>query len=387
MKKIFSFLLIIVSLTAIICCSGGCFLHVHSWIPATCDSPMICRTCGQIEGKALGHSWLDATCLSPKKCSRCGIEEGRSLGHDWSEATCLSAKTCQRCGSTDGKALGHDVPGLSCTQGATCKRCGQDVNALGHNWIDATCLEPKRCDRCGIIEGKALGHSLAQPVKENEVSATCTDKGHWDEVIYCLNCKEELSRTSKTAEALGHTTNNGVCERCGYEIYKTVSGKGDDVLTNITVGDGLYRVRFKNSGKSNFVVWVHDVYGDKDLAVNEIGNFDGYYLLLGTAPYMFEIESSGKWSYTIEKLVKTSETSFKGKGCFVTNIIEVSSGSWTITHNGKSNFIVWAITTSGRDLIVNEIGVYNGKKYISIPKGSNVVFAIEADGNWSITPA
>ena len=47
-------------------------------------------------------------------------------------------------------------------------------------------------------------HMNADPVKENEVSATCTEEGSYDEVVYCSVCKTELSREPKTTEALGH---------------------------------------------------------------------------------------------------------------------------------------------------------------------------------------
>ena len=47
-------------------------------------------------------------------------------------------------------------------------------------------------------------HTAGLPVKEHEVAATCTIAGSYDEVVYCTDCKEELSRTTKTVEALGH---------------------------------------------------------------------------------------------------------------------------------------------------------------------------------------
>ena len=37
-----------------------------------------------------------------------------------------------------------------------------------------------------------------------KVQPTCLDKGSYDEVIYCTVCHEELSRTHKEVEALGH---------------------------------------------------------------------------------------------------------------------------------------------------------------------------------------
>ncbi len=363
----------------------GC-AHTHVWNDATCTESKKCNVCGETEGEPLGHEWEEATCNEPKTCTRCGTIEGEALGHDWEEATCTTPKRCTRCGATDSGVLGHILPGLSCTEGTTYTRCGTAIPALGHDWKNATCTEPKTCTRCGITEGDALGHNAANPTNENHVAATCTENGHYDIVVYCSVCRTELSRETKTEEALGHTTENGVCARCGIERYKTITGRGDDVVSNISVGDGVYRVHFTNSGTRNFVVWVYDKDEDRDLAVNKIGNYDGYYFLTGKAPYTFEIESKGNWSYTIERIGTTNATSFEGKGDYVTEMFSASTGTWHITYKGAHNFVIWLYTTKGRDLIVNEIGNYDGNKRLSIPSGSKAMLVIESDGNWSITP-
>lgn len=359
----------------------------HKWVEATCAAPKTCSVCGATEGEALAHTWRPATCDTPMTCSICGVTSGKALDHSWKDATCTEPKACAVCGLTEGEALGHVASDVSCTEDGICSRCGELILAWGHEWIDATCVEPQTCSRCGETQGEALGHSWAELVRENEVAATCTEDGEYEEVVYCSLCHEELERTLFTEGALGHTTNNGVCSRCGNEVYETVYGNGDDVITDISVGNDLYKVYFTNSGSRNFVVWVYDATGDRDLAVNEIGRYEGYYLLQGTAPYTFEIESSGKWSYTIEKLGNTDETAFSGTGCYVTDKFTSSSGKWHITHQGDSNFVVWLLTTDGRDLIVNEIGDYDGNRLLSIPTGSLAVLIVEADGKWSITPA
>lgn len=332
------------------------------------------------------HSWKDADCTTPKACTLCGVTEGTAKGHTWNEATCTEPKKCSVCGATEGESLGHDAPKLSCTEGDTCTRCGEKVEALGHDWKDATCTEPKTCARCGKTEGKANGHSPAESVKENETAASCTEDGKYDEVVYCAVCHEELSRKTETEKALGHTTTNGVCSRCGNEVYETVNGSGDDVITDVSVGKGLYKVHFTNSGSRNFIVWVHDSSGDKDLAVNTIGKYDGYYFLLGESPFTFEIKSNGKWTYTIEPIGTTSEKSFSGKGNAVTGMFTAPSGKYHLSHDGERNFIVWLYTTSGRDLVVNDIGKYDGNCLLTIPSDSFAILVIQADGNWVIEP-
>lgn len=48
-------------------------------------------------------------------------------------------------------------------------------------------------------------HTPADPVNENEVSATCTTEGSYDSVVYCSDCGEEISRTENKIDKLAHT--------------------------------------------------------------------------------------------------------------------------------------------------------------------------------------
>ena len=196
--------------------------------------------CGMLTGCGHEHEWIEAKCDSPRICKVCNQTEGEALGHDWKDATCIEPKTCLRCGKTEGKMLGHDAPGLSCVDSAICIRCGEEVPALGHEWIEATCTEPKKCSRCGDTEGEALGHIPNDPVEENKKEATCTESGHYDEVIYCSVCHKEISREVKQEAALGHQFNNGVCTICGEKIEATLF---ED--TNI-------RITFKNAEKYRY---------------------------------------------------------------------------------------------------------------------------------------
>ena len=59
---------------------------------------------------------------------------------------------------------------------------------------------------------EALGHSAAESVKENEKAATCTEAGSYESVVYCSVCHEELSRETVTVAALGHD----------FEVYEIV---------------------------------------------------------------------------------------------------------------------------------------------------------------------
>ena len=78
--------------------------------------------------------------------------------------------------------------------------------------IQPTCTQKgsksRHCSRCDkttdVTVIAALGHKESAPVEENREEATCTVPGHYDLVVYCSVCREELSREEKTIAAIGH---------------------------------------------------------------------------------------------------------------------------------------------------------------------------------------
>ena len=72
-------------------------------------------------------------------------------------------------------------------------------------------------------------HTPADAVRENEVAATCTAAGSYDEVVYCSVCKAEISRTQKTIEKIAHTPAAAV-EENRVEATCTTAGSYDEVV-------------------------------------------------------------------------------------------------------------------------------------------------------------
>ena len=295
---------------------------------------IFCSACGH------EHTWSDATCEKPQICTECGETQGTALGHDWQAATCEEPETCKRCGKTQGEALGHLVKEESCTQDGTCARCGATIAAPGHDWQAATCEAPETCKRCGETQGEPLGHDIQ----------------------------------------------GGVCTRCGMVAPITNNGSGDSVASDISLDDSLiYVAHFTHSGRRNFIVHSFDESGNKEYLINEIGNYDGVILLPMASSLTFNIQADGAWSYEISQIGATTDESFSGHGDFVTPLFKSTAGAWTFTHDGSSNFAVKVHTTSGRRLLVNEIGPYNGTQMVEIPSDGIAMFEITADGNWTIT--
>ena len=178
------------------------------------------------------HRWNDATCTAPKTCSVCKITEGSALGHKYETAW-----------SKDADKHWHK-----------CSVCGDKTNEETHSWDKGTVTIQPGCTTagtktfgciCGATKTEnidAAGHTAGAAVRENEVAATCTTDGSYDEVVYCADCRKELSREKKTVDALGHDcvhhnakaatcTEKGweaydTCSRCDYTTYKETPAKG-----------------------------------------------------------------------------------------------------------------------------------------------------------------
>lgn len=166
----------------------------------------------------------------------------------------------------------------------------------------------------------------------------------------------------------------------------TFSGTGDDVVEfPKTLKAGL--VEATHDGSSNFIVYSLDAgLEQSDLIVNEIGSYNstrafglGYFAEKAKG---FEISADGAWTLTVKPLSKAPNLPASGEGSGLYKVSVSKRASWTFSHSGSSNFIVYQYCTSGmNDLLVNEIGSYKGKNIVS--KGTCLI-DIDADGTWSV---
>jgi hypothetical protein len=95
------------------------------------------------------------------------------------------------------------------------------------------------------------------------------------------------------------------------------------------------------------------------------------------------ITAAGRWQIVVRDAAAapTFSGTTSGHGDAVLTSLG-PSGVATITHNGTSNFVVRATTSSaGQDLLVNEIGNYNGRQ--PWPTGPAFI-QISADGDWTV---
>ncbi|WP_026489153.1 hypothetical protein [Butyrivibrio sp. XBB1001] len=362
-KKKMATMLIVVAVVAVLI--AGAFLLSYARRPEVAK-----RIYGKV-GICMAHNYQPPTCVLPYVCSICGKEKGVPLDHDYQmisskDPSCTDKGEkiykCTRCSDqkiTEEEALGHVFSGDQEVVDATCEENGRRIS---------------KCSRCGeLIEETipAKGHDLTE--------ATCTTPAQ------CKNCGKSVGN------ALGHTTINGVCDRCGEYVSEPIeySGKGDSVISHVSIPEGLYQVYFTNAGKSNFIIHFYDDNGSSDGWMNVIGDFTGYIITEGPVnDGMIEVKSSGDWTITIEQIRNNGTSNIQGTGYCVTPYFELDEGNLTIDINykGSSNFITHMYDEDGnRYGITNEIGDYSGQKVFSKgKKGKKYCLVVKSYGEWSI---
>ncbi|MCD7831359.1 MAG: glycosyl hydrolase 53 family protein, partial [Firmicutes bacterium] len=169
-----------------------------------------------INESATGHYWVIynievATCTEDGEisyeCLDCGetmTETIPAKGHSWDNGTVTTEPTCTETGVMTYMC---EVCDLSKTE---------TIDATGHSYeavvTAPTCTEKGyttyTCSVCGYSyradETEATGHTAGEAVEQNNVDATCTTDGSYDEVVYCTVCGEEVSRETVTVPATGH---------------------------------------------------------------------------------------------------------------------------------------------------------------------------------------
>ena len=166
------------------CCQAKAQEGTHTWdegkvtTPATCttdgEKTYTCKACSATKKEtipATGHAW--------------DTEWSKDNDHHWHE--CNNAN----CDAVKDKAE-HSWDDGEVTTSPTCTAAG--VKTYTCTACSATKTEPV----------PATGHTPGAAVRENIVAATCTTAGSYDEVVYCMACRNEVSRTQKTIDKLAH---------------------------------------------------------------------------------------------------------------------------------------------------------------------------------------
>lgn len=169
----------------------------------------------------------------------------------------------------------------------------------------------------------------------------------------------------------------------------TLEGSGDDVVDVQVPDDQIAIARISHGGSGNFAIWSYDADGDQlDLLVNDIGAYEGTRLLnLETAARELEVTAGGAWSIELAPLHQArriaSDGTIDGTGddVVIADDSAPDASRVALSHSGDGNFAIWAYAERTTDLLVNDVGPYEGK--VRWP-GGTVVLDITAGGAWSL---
>ena len=180
-------------------------------------------------------------------------------------------------------------------------------NAVPHTYSESDYVAPtckdlgsvKKTCECGRSYTDEIPvtdtHTPLDPVRENEVPATCKDEGSYDEVVYCGVCGEELSRENKTIPALS-------CEKT-----RLISFENIDSMHYVLDNDGEEYIVNKSSTIEwytdkplTFTVYTYSDFGYATVTVKINGeriepDENGVYTVpAGTDPATVTIEGAAK---------------------------------------------------------------------------------------------
>lgn len=175
-----------------------------------------------------------------------------------------------------------------------------------------------------------------------------------------------------------------------------LSGTGQQATQKFSLDSGLSIFHMTHSGQHNFAVWLLDSSGNRvELLANEIGGFNGVKAVGVTTSgeYLLDIAADGDWTVKVEQPRPTTAPSvpqnFTGKGQQTSEFFSTGKGlaTFKMTHQGSHNFSIWLLNDKGQrvELLVNEIGAFDGSKALGISKEGIYILDITADGDWTVS--
>ena len=360
----------------------------HSWLEATCISPMTCEFCDTTKGNALGHTKIiisgydadcyndgltdgeicdvcnevfvpqeiitspghtpgaAATCTADQICTVCNetlVEKHHVPG---AEATCTTDQRCTKCMVILVKK--HHVPGpeANCTDDQTCTRCGDVLVEKYHvPGAEATCTTDQICTVCGDV--LVAMHHVPGP------KATCTTET--DQT--CTVCGDVLEKWAHKPGTEASCTKNQTCTVCKIELAPmhpnrtTLSGY-DPTCTE----DGLTEGEKCSNCTKVFV---------KQEVIPATGhNFeDGYCTACGQEYYsvgmVFELSGGGAY-YILQSIGDVSDKDIVIPAKYKGIPVEVIGGYFASESKYKENFETITIPSSIKEI---KIGSYNAIEY------------------------
>jgi hypothetical protein len=151
----------------------------------------------------------------------------------------------------------------------------------------------------------------------------------------------------------------------------------------------LSRITLAHDGERNFAVTAFGDGDKQDLLVNAVGVYQGT-RSLDPGTYTLEIDADGQWIVDITAIGMdmSAAGAIAGSGDDIRGAFVPATGraTYQFRHDGDENFAVLVRCGDARDLVINEIGIFQGSAVVTFGDAPICLWEITADGNWTITP-
>jgi hypothetical protein len=166
------------------------------------------------------------------------------------------------------------------------------------------------------------------------------------------------------------------------------SGTSDPVLPDYTGGVpiGIDVVTLTHNGQSSFIVNAMQGSQSENVAT-AIGPYQGQRPLVVMGAVSFEVTADGDWSLTIHPMSSGGQPTFTGIGDDVSsNFTPPAPGSWNVSHDGQTQFLVKAHCLGGSITVEDATGAVQDTPTVQFPRGP-CFWEVRADGAWSLKPS
>ncbi|MBR6513481.1 MAG: S-layer homology domain-containing protein [Clostridia bacterium] len=165
--------------------------------------------------------------------------------HDFGTKACSEITACTLCGMKNWPT-GHICPVYNCAEGSRCEICGEMMAPKGHSYEAADCTNPMTCTVCNGTLGEALGHTT-----DSGICKRCGKEffaSVYDKFVYCMtemgmtdssdpNTKYLKANVTHTdgATSTQYVKYNKSLDRTVFEIIYKFAGSSHTVKTTITM--------------------------------------------------------------------------------------------------------------------------------------------------------
>ena len=162
----------------------------------------------------------------------------------------------------------------------------------------------------------------------------------------------------------------------------------DDITPQYDSGltEGIDLVTLTHDGRSSFIVTA--VEGDQsELLTSAIGVYRGQRPLVVQGPVSFQVTADGSWTLNVQPMARGGSPAFSGTGDAVSAYFTPppSPAAWTVSHDGKSAFFVYAHCVGVSSVVEDRTGAFQDTPQVQFSRRP-CFWEVRADGAWTLTP-